>query len=71
MPAQNYEQALALVKAAIARIKHAMAVFREVESNSYANSERRADARIQASASIQEFAYQWQSVDLILREKRL
>lgn len=71
IPAANYEQALAMVKAAIARIKSGMERFREAEANSYASSETRAQARISASAAIQEFAYQWPNVDLIIREKQL
>lgn len=71
MPAANVDQALALVKASIARIKHA----KEHQQLVHADAESSGDARFAAIhafvAAESEFAWQWGNVDLILREKGL
>jgi len=71
MPAANVDQAIALVKASIARVKHA----KEHQQLVHADAASSGDDRFQAASTFtwaeKEFSYQWGNVDLILREKGL
>ena len=71
MPAANVDQALALVKASIARVKHAKEHMLLVHADASSSADAQQQATVTFHYTEAEFRYQWGNVDLILREKGL
>ena len=71
MPAANVDQAIALVKASIARVKHAKEHKQFVHADAGSSSDDRFKAEHDVICAEAEFGYQWSNVEMILREKGL
>lgn len=56
-----------LVLAAIDRIKHSIAVYRDAQLDPYTNSEDRIRDKEYMEAAEREFAWQWRNVEALLR----